>query len=104
MSIQNHFFSKPKTKLGVWSVALTVIFLVMMTINNAVLMGLPENLRWRPFLIGYSFVLIGCGLAAGIVALLALVRKHERSWMVWLPILAGLFVLFLLTGEFLVPH
>jgi hypothetical protein len=33
-----------------------------------------------------------------------MIRQHERSWLVWLTILPGLFVLFLVLGEFLVPH
>ena len=65
---------------------------------------LPENLRWRPFLIFYGIAMLACGLAAGIVALVALTRRHERSWLIWLPLLAGIFVTFLLLGEFLAPH
>jgi len=44
------------------------------------------------------------GLAAGVVGLMVLIRKHECLWLVWLAILPGAFVLFLLLGEFLVPH
>jgi hypothetical protein len=45
-----------------------------------------------------------CGLAAGILGLIAVIRKNERSWLVWLTLLPGLLVLFLLLGEFLFPH
>jgi len=45
-----------------------------------------------------------CGLAAGIVGLIAVIRRHERSWLVWLTILPGLLVLLFVLGEFLVPH
>jgi hypothetical protein len=55
-------------------------------------------------LIFYGMAMLACGLAAGIVALVALTRRHEHSWLVWLPLLVGLFVLFLLLGEFLAPH
>ena len=41
---------------------------------------------------------------AGIVGLIAVLRQHEHSWPVWLTLLPGLFVLFLVLGEFLVPH
>jgi len=44
------------------------------------------------------------GLAAGITGLIAIIRHHERSWLVGLAILPGLWVLFMLLGEFLVPH
>ena len=34
----------------------------------------------------------------------AAIRKHKRSWLVWLTIMPGLFVIFLLLGELLAPH
>jgi hypothetical protein len=45
-----------------------------------------------------------CGLAAGIIGLIAVIRKHERSWLVWLTILPTVLTLIFLLGEFLVPH
>ncbi len=48
--------------------------------------------------------MILCGLSAGIIGTLAIVRKHEHSWLVWLAVLPGLFGLIFLLGEFLVPH
>ena len=98
------FLSLPSTRLGWWSFTLMVAFLLGMIFNGAVLMQLPEGALWRPLLILYGFLLLACGLGAGITAIIALVRMHERSWLVWLPLLAGLFVVFLLLGEFLVPH
>ena len=94
---------RPSTRLGWWSIGLTGAFIVLMIINSLVFMRLPETV-WRPALIFYGFAMLACGLAAGITALIALTRQHERSWLVWLPVLAGLFVIFLLLGEFLVPH
>jgi len=76
-----------------------------MIINSTVFMGLPEDVMWRvtvfPF---FGIAMISCGLAAGIVALVALWRRHERSGLVWLPMIAGLFLIVFLLGEFLVPH
>ena len=45
-----------------------------------------------------------CGLSSGVVGLIAVLRRHERSALVWFTVLPGLFVLFLLIGEVLVPH
>jgi hypothetical protein len=56
-------------------------------------------------LIFYGIFMILCGLSAGILGLVAVIRSRERSWLVWLSILPLLFVLFLLLGEFLgSPH
>jgi peptidoglycan/LPS O-acetylase OafA/YrhL len=80
-------------------------FIVLMFINNAVFMQLPGNAPWQqnilPF---YGIFMLLCGLAAGIVGLVAVVKAHERSWLVWLAILPGLFALLFVLGEFLVPH
>jgi hypothetical protein len=76
-----------------------------MIINSTIFMRLPEEVTWRvtvlPF---YGIFMMLCGLAAGIIGLIAVIRRHERSWLVWLPMLTGLFVIVFLLGEFLVPH
>jgi hypothetical protein len=107
MTVQSSpsFLQRPKTRLGWWAVGLAAAFVVMSVINSAVLMRLPGNPPWQhavlPF---YGILMMACGLASGVVALIALIRKHERSWLVWLAILPGVSMLFLLLGEFLVPH
>jgi hypothetical protein len=55
---------------------------------------------WREAFVG--IVLLLCGTSGGIAALIALIRGHERSALVWFSLLPGLFVLFII-GEFLVP-
>jgi hypothetical protein len=45
-----------------------------------------------------------CGLVGGVLALVAVIRQHERSWLVFLSILPFLWVLLFILGEFLVPH
>jgi hypothetical protein len=99
------FVQRPGTRLGWWAVGLALAFMLMFILNSTVFMGLPEDVPWRqtvlPF---YGIFMLLCGLAAGVVGLIAVMRKHERSWMVWVTILPGALVLFLLLGEFLVPH
>jgi hypothetical protein len=77
----------------------------MSIINSAVFMRLPGNAPWQhnvlPF---YGIFMLLCGLAASVIGLVAIIRRHERSWLVWLALLPGASVLFLLLGEFLVPH
>jgi hypothetical protein len=52
--------------------------------------------------IAIGFGMLGVGLAASISAAIAVIRHHERSWVLWLALLPGLFVVFLLVGEFLI--
>ena len=99
------FLGWPSTRLGWWSVGLAAAFVVLSVINATVFMPSTDDAPWRhvvlPF---YGLAMLSCGLAAGIAGLVAVIRKHERSWLVWLTIMPGLFVIFLLLGELLVPH
>ena len=42
-----------------------------------------------------------CGLAAGILGLLAIARQHDRSWLDWLTLLPLAWTVFMLVGELL---
>ena len=105
-SLRQRLFSRPSTRLGWWAVGLAATFVILMIINSTVFFNLPEQVGWRRTLLPfYGIFMLLCGLAAGVVGLMAIIRRHERSWLVWLlPLLVGLFVIFLLLGEFLVPH
>lgn len=95
----------PFTRLGWWALWLGIAFLVLMTINSAVFMRLPEVTSWWAVLLPfYGIFTFLCGLAAGILALIAVIWKHERAVLVWMTMLPGLFVIVFLLGEFLVPH
>jgi hypothetical protein len=60
---------------------------------------------WRTAILPfYAIAMVACGLAAGVVGLVAIVRKHERSWLVWLPVFLGADVILFVVGEFAVPH
>jgi hypothetical protein len=94
----------PSTRLGWWTIALVAIYEIFMIINNALLLRLPEDIPWRVMLLPFYGILMIIGLAAGIVGLIAVTRSHERSLLVWLTILIGLFTFFFLVGGFLVPQ
>ncbi len=64
----------------------------------------PEGWWTQTVLPFYGLLMVVCGLASGITGLVAVLRQHERSWMVWLTLLPGAFMIFLLLGELLVPH
>jgi len=95
----------PSTRLGWWSIGLGVAFEVLWIINSTVGMHFSALVPWRQLVLPfYSILMLSCGLAAGILGLIATIKGHERSWLVWLAILPGLFVLLFVLGEFLMPH
>lgn len=97
----NRFFALPSTKLGWWAVWVAVAFVVLFAVNVLVIMPTSENAAWwRAILPFYGIAMIGCGIGSGVVALVAIVRKRERSWLVWLPLIPAAMMLFLIVGEF----
>jgi hypothetical protein len=68
---------------------LAATFVVLFIINAAVFLPSPGVVAWRE-------AVVGCGLGGGVFALIALIRRHERSAFVWLALLPGLFVLFMI--------
>jgi hypothetical protein len=106
--LHSSLWRRPGTRLGWWAVSLAAVFLGLFTINSVVFMpilGYGPETWWGPILMPfYGIFMILCGLTAGILGLIAVMLKQERSWLVWLTILPGAFVVFLLLGEFLAPH
>lgn len=97
---------KPKSRPGWWAVWLMAAFMGMYLINMFVFMAFPsfgDGMWQQRILPYYGILMLLCGLAAGIVGLIAITRLHERSWLVWLTILPLAWVVFMLLGEFLVP-
>ena len=96
---------RPSTRLGRWSVGLAVTSVVLNLINSAIITRLIGSNLWRARIgLPFSFVMLSCGLVAGIVGVIALKRRHEHSLFVWLALIPGLGVILLVLGEFLVPH
>ena len=93
-------FSLPGTRLGWYSVGLAAAFVVLFMVNAAVLLPAAGVLAWREAFVGTALLL--CGMGGGVGALVALIRGHDRSWLVWLAMVPGLFVIYMI-GEFLVP-
>lgn len=86
----SHFNERPHTKLGWWAFGLAVASILLMF-----------GWMFLPGGAGLSFL---CGLAGGIIALVAIIRQRERSWAVWLALLPMLNVFVFFLGEFLIPH
>jgi hypothetical protein len=84
------FWELPHVKLGWWAVGLAAASFVLQFAWSI----LPGG-AWLSFL---------CGLAGGVVALIAITRQQERSWLVYLSILPMLGVFVFILAEFLIPH
>ena len=99
----SHFFGMPHTKPGYWSAGLAIVFVVLLILNVIATILLANNPSpTQPISVpNFGFPTILCGLAAGMVGLIAVTRRRERSWLVWLSLLSGVFSLTLLIGDFL---
>jgi hypothetical protein len=86
-------FGWPKTKLGWWAVGLTAAFLALLGINMAVFVPVevPATLS-AVVLPAFVTTIVLTGIAGGIVALLAVILRHERSLVLWICMLIGLFL------------
>lgn len=97
----------PQTRLGRVACGLAVAFVAWWGLNLALfwlsLIDQPSGAT-RPAIIVLSWLGMACGVAAGAVAVLALVRRHERSIAVLLCLAPGLFAVAFLAGELLFPH
>ena len=88
---------KPGTRIGWWAVWLLVAYVVMDIITTVVI---PLQLSLAPV---FGIIMLLCGLSSGIVALIAIVKHHERAVLVWIALLPGVSVLFILFGELVLP-
>jgi hypothetical protein len=97
----NRFSGMPLTKLGWWSAGLAIVFVVLLIINVTTILLLTNNPPpTQPTAMpNLGFPTILCGLTAGIVGSLAIVRRQECSWLIWLSLLSGVLSLSLLIGD-----
>ncbi len=84
-SPRNAFFRLPSTKSGKWTVALSAIYWAILLIYD-VFGFCMSNISFRVFgqLYTLSFVILLVALAIGIFGLIAVIKFHERSWLIWL--------------------
>lgn len=91
-SISGRFLGLPRTQLGWWAAGLAVVFIALFIL-------IPNS-----GMIFSGFLNMIFGFVAGILGLLTMLRQGERSWLVWLAVLCGLFVILFMLGEFMMPH
>lgn len=94
----------PKTSLGRWSIGLAAAF-ILLSILFAVLTGLGGVGPGPVAFIVIATVIFGIsGIAAFVTGLISIVKSKERSILVFLAAVVGLFCLIFFLGEFLFPH
>ncbi len=93
----------PQSKLGWWAIGLTVAFVLFMALNGPLFMsGLIElNQVTGPI---WAVIWFGTGAAAGILSIIAMTAGHDKSVLLFVPLLPLAFVAVFLAGEVLVPH
>ena len=100
----------PSTNLGAWSMWLAVAFGVLWVLNMAAVAIFGRttdpalNEFSRTVMPNFGMVWLLVGLGGGVVGLIAILKQKERSVVTLLALLPGLFCVFLLLGEFLIPH
>ena len=92
----------PKTPLGRWSVGLAAVFILLLVLSS-VLTGLG-GVGPGPVgpILGMAFGI--SGIAALVTGLISMIKSKERSALVFLAAVVGLFTSIFFAGEFLFPH
>ncbi len=98
----------PTTTLGKWSISLAISLFFLFILSLAITI-LGHQTGGETFFdnlyISVPMFLAGIsGIAALITGIICILRYKERSVLVFMAALIGLFVLFLVLGEFLAPH
>ena len=80
------FFRAPSTRLGwvaIFGSVGAILLVIVVNLFSVEGSGPPEGNPWGWQLFGASALV--CMAASGVAGLIAVVRKHERSWMVIVP-------------------
>lgn len=94
----------PKTILGKWSVGLIVIFFLLFVLFNLLVASGQRGPGFNPWL-AFTIIPAGIsGISAFFTGIIGIIKKKERSLLVFLSVALGLFVLIFLLGEVMVPH
>jgi tellurite resistance protein TehA-like permease len=103
-----HLTLLPKTKLGKWSLGLIIAGLVLYGIFFIVVslgyrggetFGIKDVIPASPMIL-----MVLAAIASMVVGIISVIKSKERSIIVFITIVIGLFALALVVGEFVVPH
>ena len=84
----------PKTRLGKWSIGLSIAFIVLIGMKIADYFHFPLP----------TPAIATLGLMGFILSLIAIFRNKDRAILIFLPVLVGLVIILWTTAEFIFPH
>lgn len=96
----------PRTKYGNLSLILTIISVVLFVIGSVLPALIPsvdglsgwEMVTSNPVYVIITLLVFAAGIMAAVYALIAIIKKQERSVLVMLVILFGVYTIFSLIG------
>lgn len=97
----------PKTNLGKWSVGLIIALFAFLTLFQIlVASGQRGGATFfsNPLLVVPLLIAGICGVSAFFAGIIGIMKRRERSVLVFLATVIGFFVLFFVLGEILFPH
>ena len=104
----------PRTNLGKWSVglvpAMVLLYFLGFSLTNTLYDGVPAggtifaDILNRPALALSMLAGFGAGISAFIVGLIGIIKRKERSALVFISTVIGAAVILFLFAEFTFPH
>jgi hypothetical protein len=102
---KQRFVSWPRTRAGLWALGLGLATLILPLLNAMVNAFMTVLSGGTPVAVGgFGTLMVLCGVAGGITGLVALIRSHEHSMVVWGVMLIGLIAVVLAGRDLLMPH
>lgn len=92
----------PETRLGTWAAATAVLALggtVALAVGFALGLEQADSFSDRPLLTLAGGAVLASGVASVVTGLLALVRRHDRSWLVVAATVVGAVVTVVITQQ-----
>ena len=97
----------PKTTLGKWSVVLIIAFIVLMVAFQLLVASGQRGGKtfFSNLILAIPMIVAGIsGISAFVTGIIGIIKSRERSVIVYLAVLIGLFVLLFWAGEVMFPH
>ena len=105
--VKRRFFAFPSTRVGWWSVRVALGAIAIAVLSSLVMqLRREEDTITVWYVIGLVFAIgqVVAGIAAFVLALIAIFRRTERSVLCLLPLLIGLFWLLFIAAEVFIGH